>query len=387
MYEITDAEFLNTFKVNAEHHFDIGGRFEILGNHTDHNHGLCIVGCASLKIYASVSKRQDSYVNINSLNSGRIAFSTNDIKVSFDEYVTSVGMAKGVALYLKDHGYKLGGFNAIFASDIPVGAGISSSAAFELIIGTIFNYLFNDGKIDKLLLAKAGQYAENKYFMKASGLLDQIGVSYGGINGIDFKNINRPKISHFPKALKGIHYVLVSNGGSHSDLSDLYSSIPGDMKTVANALGVEYLRDSSLKNLHEFVTIHPSYLKENEVKRAFHFYKENGRVHKALKALENDDLDTLLKCINESCESSRKYLKNTMVNNRYEGSIQEAIDDAKKYIGSGAIKVNGGGFVGTIICFVKDEDFANFMTKMNEKYGNKTLVEIGLNLDGACMRD
>lgn len=387
MYNVSDKEFIKIFNKKPEHHFETGGRFEILGNHTDHNHGLCIVGCCSLKIYASVSLREDSYINIISINTGRFSFSTDDIRVSYDEYGTSVGMAKGVCIYLKEKGYKLGGFNAVFSSSIPVGAGVSSSAAFQMIIATIINCLFNDGKIDKIIMAKAGQYAENRYFLKASGLLDQIGVSYGGINALDFKNIESPSVYHFSKQLEGIHYVLISSGGSHSDLSDLYSAIPGDMKKVANALGVNYLREASLRDLHDFVTTHPNVLKRNEVERAVHFYRENNRVKKAIKALKEDNLQTFLRLINESQDSSAKLLKNMMVAGHYEDSPQEVVDYVRQYIGDGACKINGGGFAGTIICLVYDKDFPFFMKKMKEKYGNKFLLEIDLNLDGAIMRD
>ena len=211
----------------------------------------------------------------------------------------SAAMIRGVAKYLTDHGYKIGGFDGVSSSTIFPGAGVSSSAAFELLIGQIFNELFNDGKIDKITLAKAGQYSENNYYGKASGLLDQIGVAFGNAVQIDFEDINNPKVEPIEFPFNDLTFVGVNTGGDHSSMNCLYSKIPLDMKSAANKMGVNFLREASLKKLKQTKN-----LTDVEFNRSFHFYNENERVLKAIQAIKNKDLSLFLNQINESRISS-----------------------------------------------------------------------------------
>ena len=366
-------KYQGIFASEAEQVFSCGGRFEILGNHTDHNHGLCLASACNLEIIASVSKNSSEKVLFQSLGFELDEVDLTDLEPKEIEYATSKGLIRGVAAYLINHGYKVGGFNAYSESSIFKGAGVSSSAAFELLVGQIFNVLFNEGKISKLELCKAGKYAENEYFGKKSGLLDQIGVGYGGVVKIDFKNIDDPLVEQIDFPFNDLHFVLVNTGGDHSSLSDLYSSIPSDMYEAAKACGHNYLVEGSL----EEVEAHKSEMSEMAYLRAKHYYGENYRVRNAFKALKNNDQETFLKMINESRESSTNYLKNMMVGSNYKGSPLEACDLLMKYSDNeGAVKINGGGFAGSVIALVPTSKLEKVLGKMKEHYGKNNVQEI-----------
>ena len=367
------SKYQGIFASEAEQVFSCGGRFEILGNHTDHNHGLCLASACNLEIIASVSKNSSEKVLFQSLGFELDEVDLTDLESKEIEYATSKGLIRGVAAYLINHGYKVGGFNAYSESSIFKGAGVSSSAAFELLVGQIFNVLFNEGKISKLELCKAGKYAENEYFGKKSGLLDQIGVGYGGVVKIDFKNIDDPLVEQIDFPFKDLHFVLVNTGGDHSSLSNLYSSIPSDMYEAAKACGHNYLVEGSL----EEVEAHKSEMSEMAYLRAKHFYEENARVRNAFKALQDNDQETFLKLINESRESSTNYLKNMMVESNYKGSPLEACDLLMKYSDNqGAVKINGGGFAGSVIALVSTSKLEKVLEKMKEYYGENNVQEI-----------
>lgn len=362
---------------------ECGGRFEILGNHTDHNHGLCLVGTCSLSIGAVVSKRDDNIVYLISKGHDANFFSIDDLEPNAREYGSSSGLIKGICKYLSDRGYKIGGFDAYMESDIKAGVGVSSSAAFELLIGKLMSFLYNDDKIDLLTLCKAGQFAENNYFDKKSGLLDQIGVAYGGINAIDFINITEPKIYKLEINFPDLHYILVNTGGSHGDLSNYYSQIPESMFTVAKHLGKNFLRDIPKQEfLDHFANGEHTGVDRVDQNRAKHFYEENERVLTALQALKENDEKKFLDQINACQKSAQVNLLNTQVDNHYEGSPQEAIDYANAILTDGACKINGGGFAGSIICFVRDHELKTFVEKMSERYGKDNVIELELRYDG-----
>ena len=367
------SKYQGLFGSEAEQVFSCGGRFEILGNHTDHNHGLCLASACNLEIIASVSKNNSEEVLFQSLGFELDEVDLTDLEPKEIEYATSKGLIRGVAAYLINHGYKVGGFNAYSESSIFKGAGVSSSAAFELLVGQIFNVLFNEGKISKLELCKAGKYAENEYFGKKSGLLDQIGVGFGGVVKIDFKNIDDPLVEQIKFPFKDLHFVLVNTGGDHSSLSDLYSSIPSDMYEAARVCGHNFLVEGSL----EEVEAHKDEMSELAYLRAKHYYGENSRVRNAFKALQDNDQEAFLKMINESRESSTNYLKNMMVGSNYKGSPLEACDLLMKYSDNqGAVKINGGGFAGSVIALVPSSKLKKVLEKMKEHYGENNVQEI-----------
>ena len=368
-------EFKKTFNSEATHEAFSYGRFEVLGNHTDHNHGLCIAATCNLSIDTYVKINDTSHIRFKSLGYDFIDLDLADLDIKEDEKFTSISLIRGIANYFKEHNFNIGGFDAVAQSNIFPGAGVSSSAAFESLIGVIFNALFNDNKIDKLTIAKAGQYAENKYFGKKSGLLDQIGCGFSNLSYIDFKDIDNPLVERIDFPFSDLKFVIVNTGGSHADLSDLYSAIPLDMYNAAKKLGVSYLRDASKED-------DPS-LTDIERNRAKHFFSENKRVEKMKNCLENKDEQGFLDCINESRISSTKNLKNMMVDENYYGSPLEGTDLAMKAMDNlGAVKINGGGFAGSIIAVVPSNKLDKFMNVMKEKYGNDNVVEVYINKEG-----
>lgn len=364
-------EYIKQFKTKPDYLFDCGGRFEILGNHTDHNHGLCLAATANLCITAALSKRSDNKVTFNSIGFTPVEMELTNLDYDSKE-TKSAAMIRGVAKFLVDHNYKVGGFDAVSFSTIYAGAGLSSSAAFELLIGEIFNQLFNGGNIPRLLLCKAGQFSENNYFGKKSGLLDQIGVGFGNIVSIDFKNITEPIVKNIEFPFKDLHFVSVNTGGSHASLNDLYSSIPEDMLNAAKKMGHSFLRECSSD---EFENV--KNLTEMEKSRATHFFGENERVLKAIVALENKNEKDFLDAVNGSRISSTKNLKNMMVKNNYDGSPLQACDRAMEIMeNNGACKINGGGFAGSIICIVPKKYLVKFINQMSKYYGEDNVREI-----------
>lgn len=371
--------YKNYYDGNPELVASCGGRFEILGNHTDHNHGLCIASACNLEIIAAVKKRKDKQVNLKSLGFLANDVDLEDLEIQPEEKETSNGLIRGVAAYLASKGYKIGGFNAYTMSTVFKGAGVSSSAAFELLVAHIFNVLYNDGKIPKLVLCKAGQYAENEYFGKKSGLLDQIGVGYGGVVQIDFQDINNPVVEQVKFPFEDLHFVLINTGGDHSSLSDLYSSIPLDMYAAANELKQHFLRDANYEDLED---AKPN-LTEMQYLRAKHFFTENIRVKKAIQSLKNNDEATFLQMINESRESSTNNLKNMMVKDKYEGSPLEACDLLMKTTENhGAVKINGGGFAGSCIAVIPTNYLEKSLKVLRKKYGDENVQEIFVREDG-----
>ena len=367
------TQYKELFSEEADFVFSCGGRFEILGNHTDHNHGLCLASACNLEVVSAVSKNNSGLVRFESLGYEMDEVDLLDLSPKDIEYATSKGLIRGVAAYLKEHGYKIGGFNAYSESTIFKGAGVSSSAAFELLVGQIFNELFNEGKISKLELCKAGKYAENIYFGKKSGLLDQIGVGFGGVVEINFENIEDPEITQIEFPFSDLHFVLINTGGDHSSLSDLYSSIPSDMFEAARICGHNYLIECTREELES----HKDELHEDAYLRAIHFFNENERVKQAFLALQNKDEETFIKMINESRESSTKYLKNMEVEDQYKGSPLEACDLLMKYSDDeGAVKINGGGFAGSVIALVPSHKLEKVLEKMRDVYGQYNVQEI-----------
>lgn len=368
--------FKDNFHEENKFIFYCGGRFELLGNHTDHNHGLCLAATCDLQITAAVNVTNDNQVTIISAGYEPFTVSLDDLNIHEEEINTSAALVRGVAKYYLNHGYKIGGFKAYTFSDIFKGAGVSSSAAFEVLVAHIFNVLYNNQTISNLEMAKAGQYAENNYFGKASGLLDQIGVAFGNAVYIDF-NHQEAVVESIEFPFTDLHFVIVNTGGSHAELSDLYSSIPNDMYNAAHKMDCHVLAESNLEKLESI----KEQLTPLEYSRSIHFYNENKRVLQGLHALKTKNKEKFIAAINESRLSSTNNLKNMMVDNNYKGSPLEACDFAMKITnGKGAAKINGGGFAGSIICVVPDEYYENFMNEMLKAYGDGNVKEVHIGM-------
>lgn len=370
-------KFIEQYKSEPELYLSCGGRFEVLGNHTDHNHGLCLAATCSLSIYASIKRRDDLLVHLFSEGFTESIIDLSSLDKNVEEKGQPGALVRGVAAYLAKE-YKIGGFDIYIKSEIPGGAGVSSSAAFELLFAQTFNKLFNNEQIPLMTLCKAGQFAEREYYGKMCGLLDQIGVAYGGLVYIDFEDIVNPKVKPLKAVLENYSFVIVNSGGSHAGLDHLYKAIPDDMYQVAHYFGKEYLREVEeaevIKNKQDVI----DKCGELAYERALHFYGENRRVKEAFDAIEDNDLDTLVRLINESRESSTDLLHNMYVN-EVQGSPLEACELIMKTSNNKAgVKINGGGFAGSVIALVPLTELDNVLKESKAKYGehNVHLVNI-----------
>ena len=370
-------KFLETYKSEPELYLSCGGRFEVLGNHTDHNHGLCIAATCSLSIFAAVRKRNDLLVNAYSEGFGGFSIDLSYLDKKEEEIGQSSALIRGIVSYLaKD--YQYGGFDIYMVSQIPGGAGVSSSAAFELLVAQTINKAFNNEQIPLMTLCKASQFAERNYYGKMCGLLDQIGVAYGGLVYIDFKDIVNPVVKSLNVKMDNYSFVIVNSGGSHAGLDHLYKAIPDDMFKVAHYFGKEYLRDVDeaeiIKNKQDGL----SRCGEIAYQRALHFYGENRRVKEAFEAITNNDLETLIRLINESRESSTDLLHNMYVNDKTGSPLEacELILEASH--NKAGVKINGGGFAGSVIALVPNNELDNVLKETKAKYGvnNVHLVNI-----------
>ena len=374
--------FKLAFGYEASQEFVSPGRLEIIGNHTDHNHGFAIVASASLYIRCVAKKRDDNIINLNSQGSKFYGIKAGVATPNEKEYSTTDALIKGVVNGLVKRGYHVGGFDAYCVSEVPSGGGVSSSAAFECLIGAIESAFYNDNKVSKMDLAKVAQEAERDFFGKPCGILDQIGCAYGGISIVDFLDDKNPQVNNtsFPFGLK---IVLTNPGGSHAGLTDYYASIPNDMYHVANLLGKRYLRESSLDELHAYKKAHPDAFTKQEYNRAVHYFKECERVKLAYKAILANNESEFIKLINESGLSSSHTLKNTSVPHRYNNSPERALSIARKVAPHSAHRVHGGGFMGTIISFLKEEDYPSFKKAMEEAFGPKAVIDVSISPYGS----
>ena len=370
--------FSTTFQVSPEKYYSCGGRFEVLGNHTDHNHGLCIAATCNLSVYAAVKKRNDKIVKILSEGYGYYEIDLTTLNKLSEEIGRPTALIRGIAKYLADANYKILGFDAYIKTEIPKGAGVSSSAGFELLIAELFNALHNNNKIPLLELCKAGQHAENNYYGKMSGLLDQIGVGFGGLSYIDFAEFTHPIVETLDVNFSDYQFIIVNTGGSHAALSDLYDSIPKDMFKVADYFSKGFLREVNYKDILENKEKIIEQCGELPYLRAEHFLLENERVHKAYEALKLHNIPMLIKMMNESRESSTKLLQNMYVDKKA-GSPLEACELIYKASDKKAgVKINGGGFAGSVIALVPKDKVIKVVKAAKDKYGKDNVYLVSI---------
>ena len=385
MKDYLKEQFNTTFQNEPDKYLSCGGRFEVLGNHTDHNHGLCIAATCNLSIYAAVKVRDDKCVRFLSEGFGYYEIDLNNLEKVEDETGQPVSIIRGIANYLVDNEYKIGGFDIYLKSEVPTGAGVSSSAAFELLIAQTFNVLFNASKISLITLCKAGQFSEREYYGKMCGLLDQIGVAFGGLVYIDFANIAEPQIEPLRPNLDGYQFVIVNSGGSHAELSHLYKAIPDKMYEVANLFGKNFLRDVDYKEFKKKKLDVTKKCGKEAYLKAKHFFDENKRVEDAFKAIKKNDIKKLIKLINESRDSSTKLLENMCVDGKVKGSPLEACNLIMKSSHRKAgVKINGGGFAGSVIALVPNSELKNVINAAKEKYGKENVHLVNVRNDSPC---
>ena len=333
------------------------GRSEVCGNHTDHQHGEVLAAAINLDIIAIVAYH-DSHIKILSDDYDIHAIEIDDLKKKEEELETSEDLIRGVCARYLELGYKIGGFEAYMTSEVLQGSGLSSSAAFEVIVGTVLSGLYNQMSIDPVTIAQVGQYSENVYFGKPCGLMDQCACSVGSLIHIDFKDNNHPIVEKVDVDFSQFEHSLciVDVHASHADLTDDYASIPFEMKKVAEFFGKEFLRDVNEKDFYNQLPEVRKATNDRAVLRTIHLFEENKRVQKAVQALKENNFDVFKNTVKASGQSSFKYLQNIYSNHDTDNqavSIAIALSEEllKEY---GVCRVHGGGFAGTIQAFVKD---------------------------------
>ena len=353
--------------------FSAPGRSEVCGNHTDHQRGEILAASINLDAIGIISKTDDDTVRIVSDGYDEIVIKTKDITLKEEEKGTTTALIKGVLSKAKDQGYAIGGFKGYITSDVLIGAGLSSSAAFETLIGTIVSYLYNDGAIDAVTIAVIGQYAENVYFGKPCGLMDQMACSVGNLVHVDFADTKDPKIEKIDYDLgsHGYSLCITDTKGSHADLTDEYAAIPEEMKSVAACFGKDVLRGITMEDILSRIDELREKAGDRAVLRAIHFIEENERVKRCVTTLKADDTEGFLKTIKSSGDSSYKYLQNVYCNSdvsHQNVSLALAVSETLLKE-NGVCRVHGGGFAGTIQAFVKDEAVKTYMEGMNRVFG------------------
>ena len=336
--------------------FSAPGRTELGGNHTDHQHGKVLTGSVNLDIIAAVVPNGEKVIRLQSEGFPMDIVELDDLEVHPEEYNQSVSILRGTAAWFARQGCALEGFNAYTTSTVFKGSGLSSSAALEVLLGNIFNSLFNDGKCTPVQLAQIGQYAENVYFGKPSGLLDQMGSSVGGMVTIDFQDNDHPAVEKisFDFASAGHALCIIDSGADHADLTDEYAAVPGELKKICAHFGKSVLREVSGTELFAALPELRRECGDRAVLRALHVYDENYRVDRQVAALRRGDFGHFLAEVRESGLSSWRYLQNVIPAGYTEHQdVAFALALAERLLDSaGACRVHGGGFAGTIQAFV-----------------------------------
>ena len=349
------------------------GRTEVCGNHTDHNNGKVLAASINLDAIGVVAKSDEPTVRVKSLGHAMNVVDITKLSPDEAEYGNSTEMVRGVISKINDWGYEIGGFDALTTSDVMGGSGLSSSAAFEVLIGTTVSYLFNDGKISAVEIAKAAQYAENAFFGKPCGLLDQMASSVGTFVTIDFESTEEPVIKKvaFDFSKSGHSLCIIDTGGSHSDLTDDYAAVRTEMESVAKAMGKNVLREIPFEDFKAAVPSLIGKVNDRAILRAFHFYNENLRVDNAVAALESGDFESFKKTICSSGLSSYMYNQNVYSpSNPTEQKLSVALCISQELLeGKGAYRVHGGGFAGTIQAFVPNEILDEYKAAMEAVFG------------------
>lgn len=366
-------KFEECYKDGEVEIFSAPGRSEVGGNHTDHQHGEVLAASINLDTIGIVRKTNDNVIRVISDDYDEVVISLNDISLKAEEKETTTALIKGVVAGFVERGYKVGGFCAYATSDVLIGAGLSSSAAFETLIGNILSGLYNDMSISAVEIAIIGQYAENVYFGKPCGLMDQMACSVGNLVHIDFQDPANPQVEKldFNMSDYGYSLCITDTKGSHADLTDEYAAVPQEMKAVAAYFEKSVLREVDLMNVIKAIPELREKLGDRCVLRALHFFTENERVQKEVTALKQGYIETFLQNIKLSGDSSFKYLQNVYSNGDVKNqniSVALLMSDVTLKAG-GVSRVHGGGFAGTIQAFVKNEMVLPYKMQMDNIFG------------------
>lgn len=362
--------------------FSSPGRIEIVGNHTDHNAGKVLAAAVNVDTVAAVSPREDGVIEVKSEDYPPMLVELSDVSFKASELGTSAALIKGVADFYMRAGVRVGGFSACMTSTVPRGSGMSSSSSFELMIAEILNVYYNSGSLDPVFKARASQYAENVYFGKPSGLMDQTAISVGGVNMIDFRDFERPEFENAKWSFDDLDIFVAATGGDHSDLTDDYAAIPAEMKAVAEAMGGKLLRDIDPAAFYAAEDGLRSSLSPRALLRAEHFFEENVRVEQAAVAIASGDEKAFLDAVNASGVSSAVKLQN-LRSSRGDRALEDALDFAGTLTGVAAKRVHGGGFAGTILLFVRKASSCAVKDALIRRFGADNVFELSVRSSGA----
>ena len=372
MYETLKQSFYHIFHHPAHYVFSAPGRTELSGNHTDHQLGKVLAGAVDLDTVAAVALNGESRIRVQSEGYPLCELELNDLAIRPEETGTTAALIRGTAAGIAARGFSIPGFDAYVTSRVLAGSGLSSSAAFEVLLGTIINHLTGAG-LDALQIAQLGQYAENVYFGKPCGLLDQAASSLGGVITIDFADEKAPLVERLELDLAGFGYALciVDSGADHADLTDEYAAIPGELRVINAHFGKTHLREVPED---AFLAALPALRREagdRAVLRAMHIYEENRRVTEQVAALRRGDFDRFLELVKASGRSSWMYLQNVIpAGYKAHQDLALALALAEKLLGGrGACRVHGGGFAGTLQAFVPLDSLEAFRAGMEAVLG------------------
>lgn len=353
--------------------FSAPGRSEVCGNHTDHNHGKVLAAAINLDAIAVASKNNKDVIRLKSEGYDMDMVDITDLEPQKAEYSKSKGLIRGVCAGFVARGYEIGGFDAATANDVLSGSGLSSSAAFEVLVGTILNHLYNDGKVTPVEIAQIAQYAENEFFGKPCGLLDQMTCSVGGFVFMDFNDPSKPVIKpvKFDFESCGHALCIVNTGGSHSNLTDEYAAVKNEMIAVAHRLGHSYLREVDEAQFFNSIDLMRGVVGDRAIMRAKHFFSENRRVDAQVKALEAKEFGEFKKLVVKSGQSSYMYNQNVFsVKDPISQPVSLGLCLCEELLeGKGAWRVHGGGFAGTIQAFVPVDMLSEFKRRMELVFG------------------
>ena len=365
-----DAGFSAAFGGAPEQYFSAPGRTEIGGNHTDHQRGRVLAAAVNLDTVAAVRKNGTGRIRILSKGYPACEIDVNDLTPKADEVNSTPALIRGVAARFAELGCKVEGFDAYCESTVLPGSGLSSSAAYEVLIGTIINHLFFDAKLDAPQIAKIGQYAENVFFGKPCGLMDQTASAVGNLVTIDFATDEIRPVD-FDFSACGHALCIIDSGADHADLTDEYAAVPGEMKAVAGFFGKTVLTEVAEADFYAAIPQLRAKCGDRAVLRAVHFYEENKRVPQQVAALENGDFAGFLELVKESGRSSYMYLQNVIpAGSTARQAVALALTLCDHYLqGKGAFRVHGGGFAGTVQAFVPTEMLEAFRTGIDGALG------------------
>ena len=368
--------------------FSAPGRTEVGGNHTDHQHGRVLAGSVNLDVIAIVSENNDNVIRIESEGYKVEPVDLNDLDAKESEYGKTSALIRGCAATFEKEGYKIGGFDAFTTSDVLGGSGLSSSAAYEVMLCNVLSGLFNDSKVSRVDIAKFSQRAEREFFGKPCGLLDQMASSQGGFTAIDFNDPASPIVEKIDFDIAAHDYTLcvIDTHGDHADLTGDYADITVECREISRFFGKDFLRDVDVNEFYASIADLRAKFGDRAVLRAIHFFADDNRAEEQKKALKQDNFEHFLDLVNESGDSSYKYLQNVYSTSNVKAQgLSLALAITERFLnGDGACRVHGGGFAGTIQCYIPTDRIEEYSKTINAVFGEGSCCILNIRPIGGC---